>query len=454
MLSEKYDSRKVFMMSVPIFIELLLQMLVGNVDQIMLSQFSQNSVAAIGNGNQIMNLIIIVLNMTSVGITIMISQYIGAKDEHKVSEVCNVSLAVMGFFSAALTVVLFLFYKPVFQLLSIPEEIFNEAASYLLIVGSFILVQGLYLTFSAILRSYALMKQVMTISVIMNLLNIIGNALLINGYFFFPRLGIVGAAISTNFSKLIGLALVFMLFRFRGYAELKLSYLKPFPVETCKKLLYISLPSGAEALSYNLSQTIIMKFINMMGTAVIATKVYCSMMANVAYIYSMAIAQATQIIIGYLVGAGRLNEVGRKVWNCVFISIAVSVGLTGVIYFNSDLIFGIFTNDPQILALAKQIVFVEFALEVGRSVNIAMTRALVATYDVKVPVIAGVLSAWGIAVGVGYLLGVQWGWGLIGIWIAMAADELIRAGVFILRFISGVWKQKVSRALPQIAESK
>lgn len=77
MLSEKYDSRKVFMMSVPIFIELLLQMLVGNVDQIMLSQFSQNSVAAIGNGNQIMNLIIIVLNMTSVGITIMISQYIG-----------------------------------------------------------------------------------------------------------------------------------------------------------------------------------------------------------------------------------------------------------------------------------------------------------------------------------------------------------------------------------------
>ena len=168
----------------------------------------------------------------------------------------------------------------------------------------------------------------------------------------------------------------------------------------------------------------------------------------------MAIAQATQIIIGYLVGAGRLNEVGRKVWNCVFISIAVSVGLTGIIYFNSDLIFGIFTNDPQILALAKEIVFVEFALEVGRSVNIAMTRTLVATYDVNVPVIAGVLSAWGIAVGVGYLLGVQWGWGLVGIWIAMAADELIRAGVFILRFISGVWRQKLSRALPQTAESK
>lgn len=449
MRTEKYDSRKIFMMSLPIFIELLLQMLVGNVDQIMLSQYSQNSVAAIGNGNQIMNLIIIVLNMTSVGITIMISQYIGAKDEHKVSEVCNVSVAVMGFFSIVITLALFLFYTPVFNMLSVPAEIFSEAAAYLLIVGSFILVQGMYMTFSAILRSYALMKQVMVISVVMNLINIVGNAMLINGYFFFPQLGIVGAAISTNFSKLIGLIMVFILFKARGYAELKLSYLKPFPMDTCKKLLYISLPSGAEALSYNLSQTIIMKFINMMGTAVIATKVYCSMMANVAYVYSMAIAQATQIVIGYLVGAGRLDEVGPKVWNCVFVSIAVSVGLTGMIYFNSDLIFGVFTSDPQILALAKQIVFVEFALEVGRSVNIAMTRTLVATYDVNVQVIAGVLSAWGIAVGLGYVLGVQWSWGLVGIWIAMAIDELTRAAIFIVRFISGVWKKKVKQALQQ-----
>lgn len=449
MRTEKYDSRKIFMMSLPIFIELLLQMLVGNVDQIMLSQYSQNSVAAIGNGNQIMNLIIIVLNMTSVGITIMISQYIGANDEHKVSEVCNVSVAVMGFFSIVITLVLFLFYTPVFNMLSVPAEIFSEAAAYLLIVGSFILVQGMYMTFSAILRSYALMKQVMVISVVMNLINIVGNAMLINGYFFFPQLGIVGAAISTNFSKLIGLIMVFVLFKARGYAELKFSYLKPFPMDTCKKLLYISLPSGAEALSYNLSQTIIMKFINMMGTAVIATKVYCSMMANVAYVYSMAIAQATQIVIGYLVGAGRLDEVGPNVWNCVFVSMAVSVGLTGFIYFNSDLVFGIFTSDPQILALAKQIVFVEFALEVGRSVNIAMTRTLVATYDVNVPVIAGVLSAWGIAVGLGYVLGVQWSWGLVGIWIAMAIDELTRAAIFIVRFISGVWKKKVKQALQQ-----
>ncbi len=384
----------------------------------------------------------------------MIFQYFRARDEQKVSEVSNVSLAVMSFFSVVITIALFLFYKPVFGMLSVPADIFDEAAAYLLIVGSFILVQGLYMTFSAILRSYAMMKQVMIISVIMNLMNIVGNAILINGYFFFPQLGIVGAAISTNFSKLVGLVMVFMVFKARGMATLSLSYLRPFPMDTCKKLLYISLPSGAEALSYNLSQTVIMKFVNMMGTAVIATKVYCSMMANVAYVYSMAIAQATQIVIGYLVGANRLDEIGGKVRNCVMVSIVVSVGLTGLIYFNSDLIFGIFTQDPEVLALAKQIVFVEFALEVGRSVNIAMTRTLVATYDVNVPVIAGIVSAWGIAVGLGYVMGVAWSWGLVGIWIAMATDEIFRALIFIVRFASGVWRKRVAAAFNHRSEPK
>ena len=90
------DSTKaVFKMSVPIFIELLLQLLVGNIDQIMISRYSQGSVAAIGNGNQIMNIVIIVLNVTTIASTILISQYLGAQNKRKITETCNVSLLLI-----------------------------------------------------------------------------------------------------------------------------------------------------------------------------------------------------------------------------------------------------------------------------------------------------------------------------------------------------------------------
>ena len=111
---------------------------------------------------------------------------------------------------------------------------FDEASLYLLIVGAFILVQGLYLTFSAMIRAFAMVKEVMIISVIMNAMNIVGNAILINGWFGMPQLGAVGAAISTDISKLVGLALMIGMFFKSHRVKMGMSYLRPFPVQILK----------------------------------------------------------------------------------------------------------------------------------------------------------------------------------------------------------------------------
>ena len=114
-----------------------------------------------------------------------------------------------------------------------PEEIFDEASLYLLIVGACITVQGLYLIFSAIIRAFAMMKEVMIVSIVMNVMNIIGNAILINGWFGMPRLGAVGAAVSTDISKLGGLGLMILLF-VAYQREAGTAVLKPFPVQIMK----------------------------------------------------------------------------------------------------------------------------------------------------------------------------------------------------------------------------
>ena len=451
MIKEKYDNKTIFMMSLPIFVELLLQLLVGNIDQFMISKYSQEAVAAIGNGNQIMNIVIVVLNVMSVSTTILISQYLGAKNKSKGSEVSTASLLISSVFSILITILVILFNKQLFMWLKVPNEILAETSRYTVIIASFVLIQGIYMTINSILRSYALMKEVMYVSILMNMINIIGNAILINGLFKAPRLGIVGAAISTNFSKCIGLIAVTIILIKKVDVKISLKYLKPFPIDTIKKLLFIGLPSGGESLSYNLSQMIILKVVNIFGTSVIATRVYGNMLANVCYVYSLAIGQATQVVIGYLIGAGREDEVENRVWSVSAISLVVSLAVTILIYFNSDAVFGIFSKDPVVLALGKKIIFIEIFLEIGRAINIVMTKCLIAAGDVYYPVLTTLTFSWVVAVGGSYILGVKLGLGLQGVWLAMMMDELIRAVIFAIRFKSCKWKNKSMIETSQVA---
>lgn len=437
------QTRRVFHLSLPIFAELLLQLLVGNMDQFMISHFGSAAVASIGNGNQVMNVVIIVLETMSSATTILLTQHIGAgKTGEKCDEIATVGVAVSAVFSFVMGMVLLCAPHVVFTLLRTPEEAFAGACLYTRIVGGAVLLQGLYIELCAVLRSYALLKEVVSVSVVMNLLNVTGNAILINGWLGMPRMGVAGAAVSTCISKAVGLALVVWMLKRKCSVRFSLRYLRPFPAETCKRLLSIAMPSGAESLSYNVSQIFILRFVNLMGTAVIATKVYGSMLANVAYVYSIAVGQATQIILGYMIGGRKLDEVSGRVWSTIRIALAASELLTLLILIFCDPIYSIFTDDPVIHALGRQIVLVEFALEVGRSVNIVMVRGLTTAGDVWYPVLVGIFSMWTVAVFGGWVLGHLAGLGLVGIWIAMACDENVRGILFVIRFRRGAWRKK------------
>lgn len=439
-------NRNLFFMSLPIFVELLLQLLVGNIDQIMVSRVSQQSVASIVNANQIMNLVIIVLSMAATATTVILSQYLGAEDKDNSSRTCMVSLLMIGVVGILSTVLVFVGYRPIYKAIRVPEEIFDEASLYLLIVGAFITVQGLYLTFSAIIRAFAMMKEVMIVSIVMNVLNIIGNAILINGWFGMPRLGAVGAAISTDISKLVGLGLMILLFMKRTNVKLGMRFLKPFPTQIMKNLCFLAVPSGVESFSYNMSQMCILGIVNSFGTMVTVTKGYCSIFANLAYVYAMAIASATQIVLGYLIGAKKIDLIQKRVNATMKVALAACVGLALLLFLGSNYAFLIFTDNPEIIALGRRILFIEIFLEVGRAVNIVMTKCLIAVGDAVTPTAVGVIFQWGVAFVGAWVFGIIFGWGLEGVWVAMAIDECLRGLIFAVHFKKERWK-KVFRSV-------
>lgn len=441
---EKIVKEKGYVMKLtwPIFIELLLQMLVGNVDQIMVGRYSQMSVGAIGNANQIMNLLIISFSVICMATTILVSLYVGSGDKKRLPQIYTVSLFVNLVFSLIIGLILLAFTSQILTWMQVPEDLMAETQAYLKIIGGFTFLQSIYLTFGAILRSNAFMKETMIISIIVNAVNILGNLVLINGYFGIEAMGVAGAAVSSNISRFFGIIFIYIVFRKKIGAKIRGSHLKPFPVDIFKKLMGIGIPSGGESLSYNLSQIFIQKIVNIFGTAVIATRVYANMFAMLSYMFASAIAQASQIIVGYMMGARDIENTNKRVWATLKIAMLISFIVSLLLYLFCEPIFGLFTNKEEVIVLGKTIMFIEIFLELGRAVNMVLVRALQAAGDIKFPIVMCVIHAWLLGVVLGYVLGVVMGYGLVGVWIAMALDECVRGIIFIVRWKNGAWKTR------------
>ena len=380
-------------LSWPIFIELILQLLVGNMDQVQLSHFNSTAVAAVGNANTIITVVLLTFNVISLAAMILVSQYRGANDLNSTNQIYTLSLLVNAGLSIFLAVVLLVFAQPIFSLMQVPAELMQEACDYLRITAAALPFQAIMLTFSAFLRAGAHMKVIMLITGFINVCNIIGNAVLINGLGPLPRLGAAGAALSSSIFRVVGMLLMgWMFFRFTQEARVGFSMLRPFPKQLLRRLLEIGLPSGGESLSYNLSQTSCLIFVNMMGTYVVTTRMYTVMFANCIYMLISAASQAGQIVVGYLVGARDLDGASQCNSRLLKLFCPITVGVAAALWVIAGPLYGNFSADERVIALGAQVMAVEVFLEMGRSFNIVLVRNLQAVGDVKFPVIVGIFS--------------------------------------------------------------
>lgn len=424
-----------FHLTWPIFLEMVLQIMVGSVDQLMMSQFSQVGVTAIGNANQIVTFVLLLFNIVSSAALILISQYLGAGREKKAVQFYSLSLFLNGGASFLLSVVFILTARPLFTAMRVPQEALADCILYFRIIAVSFFVQALFVTFSAILKAHAFMKESMAVSVVMNLFNIVGNWLLI------PSMGVAGVALSSTVSRMVGLGLLIFFFVKRLHTPVGISVLKTVRFQDLRQLLSIGLPTGGEGLSYNLSQMGILVIVNSLGAYAVNTKIYVGILANISCLFAVSISQAVQVIVGHAAGARDYDYAKKRVRSCLGYAITASFVMSVALYLLSGPIFSIFTDYPEILALGKQIMLVEIVLEFGRAVNNVMIRSLQVSGDVKFPTFLAIACQWSVAFGLSYLFAYGFGWGLIGVWIAMAADECIRAFVLMWRWKQGVWQR-------------
>ena len=421
----------------PILVEILLRTALGTSDVFMLSGYSDKAVSAVGVITQLTFFLIIVSTFVSSGTGILIAQYNGAGREKDSVDVGVASIAlsvIVGAFLSVLAVIGAVFFLPYYGL---EAQVEQYAREYLLISGAMTFNVTIGIVFTTILRSHGYSRSPMVVNLISGVFNIIGNYIALYQPFGLPVYGVEGVAVATVVSQVIGTLLLGLILK-RSSIELPMSKLKQVPKDVFKKILKIGGMNAGEVLSYNMAQICIVYFVVQMGT-------YAQNIARFSFAFALAVGQAAQIQTGYYIGKGWVSSILKRVQIYFLVGFAASTAATCLIYLFHEEILSVFTDQPEILALAGALVMGSIVLEAGRVFNLIFISALKGACDIKFPVQMGILSMWGLGVVFSYILGIHLGYGVIGAWMAIALDEWVRGIIMARRWRSQVWtKFKVS----------
>ena len=441
-MSDTSLKRQLKVLTIPVFIEMALVMMLGAVDTVMLSRYSDNSVAAVGLDNQLISLVFLVYQFFSMGAAILCAQYIGAGLHKRLVQVVGMALAVNLMLGVAVSALLFFKAEALLHLMGLRPELMSDGLIYLKITGALSFFQAVSLTFSASLRSADKVIYPMAVTGIVNVLNIIGNYALINGHWGCPQLGVEGAAIATATSRAIATILLAII-HFRVHIpRFPMHYFRPIPWQELKNLLHIGIPAMSENISYSLSQVVITYFINQISNEALAARTYCVNMIMFVYLFCISITQGGDILVGHLVGQQR-HQAAYILGNYFFRrSLVITVTGSIILALAGKSILSAFTDNPDIIAMGIWVLVIDIFLEVGRTANIFAVGTLRATGDAVYPVIIGIIFQWSIAVGLSYFIGIPLGFGLVGMWVGFALDENIRGIILMRRWRSGKWKNK------------
>ena len=427
---------------IPIFFELLLVTIVGNIDKIMLGYYSDEAVGAIGGITQLLNIQNVIFSFINMATAILTAQFLGAKDYKRVKQVISVSLVLNVLLGLILGGIYLFFWESLLQKINLPGELIGIGKYYFQMVGGLCILQGIILSCGAILKSHGRPTETLIINVGVNILNIIGNAFFIFGWLGMPVLGPTGVGISTVISRGIGcVAAFYMMCKYCNFT-FKKKYIKPFPFKIVKNILSIGLPTAGENLAWNVGQLMIVDMVNTMGTTIIASRTYLMLISSFTMTLSIALGQGTAIQVGHLVGAGEIKEVYHKCLKSLKIALTFAFVTTSLVFLFRKPIMSIFTTNPDILKASLKIFPLMILLEMGRVFNIVIINSLHAAGDIKFPMFMGITCVFTVAVLFSYLFGISLGWGLAGIWLANAMDEWIRGLAMYFRWKSKKWQNK------------
>ena len=437
-----FSNKALIALLIPIVIEQLLNSFMGMIDTMMVSNVGSEALSGVSLVDSVNNLIVQLFSAMATGAAIICSHYIGMKDEKGANKAARQVVLSVTVIALVITVLGLAFKRPLLGAIfgKVDDGVMNNALKYFLFTALSYPFLALFSAGSAIFRSCGNSKYPMTVSVISNVINIIGNYILI----FVFDMGVSGAAISTLVSRIICMVAVFIALA-KPKQEIVVSNYASIRPEwgLIKSILAIGIPSGIENSMFQFGKLAIQSTVSTMGTAAIAAQAMTNILENVNGIFGIGVGMCLMTVVGQCMGAGRKDE--AKYYIVKLCGIA-EVGIIA-----SCLLVYAFTKPVTMLA-GMESESAALCMEMVAAITIAKPLVWVGSFvpayglraagDVKFSMTTSIITMWGCRVALCIFLVKAFGMGPMAVWYGMFADWTLRSIIFISRYLSGAWMKK------------
>ena len=440
-MNRLFSDKELRLLIVPLIIEQILAITVGMADTMMISYAGEAAISGVALVDLINLLLMNVFAALATGGAVVSSQYLGKGNKDMCRESAGQLLIVTTLISLIIMAAVLLTKRHFLGLLypSVAREVMDNAVTYLRISAYSYPFLAVFNSCAALFRSMGNSKISMKVSVLMNLINVTGNAVLIFGF----SMGVAGAAWATAFSRgVAALIMVWLLRDRRNVIYINLRSLCRLNGSVIRKILYIGIPNGIENGLFQLGRVLIVSIIAGFGTVQIAANAVANNLDNMGLISGMALNLAMVTVVGRCVGAKDYEQVEyyvKKLMKTAYIAGAV---VNGLVLLSMPLALNIYSLTPETAELTKILVWIHCAGAIVMwPVAFTLPNALRAANDVRMPMVTSVFSMVVFRILFSVILGIHFQMGVIGVWIAMIMDWIFRLTLFILRYRKGKWKQ-------------
>lgn len=434
-----FDNKALAALIFPLIVEQFLAVLVGMADSVMIASVGEAAVSGVSLVDTVMVLFINLFAALATGGAVIAGQYLGYRDEKNAGKAANQLLQFILMASLVVTVLIYiarpLILHGVFG--AIDEDVAHHANIYLLIVTASVPFIALYNGGAAIFRVMGNSKISMLVSIVMNVVNVCGNAILIYGL----HRGAEGVAIPTLVSRMTAAVMIlFLLARNQGPVRLELTKKFHFDGNMVHRILRIGIPNGMENSMFQLGKILVLSLVSTFGTSAIAANAVSNSVALFQNLSGMAINLAITTVVARCVGAGDYDQARYYTKKILMIIYASAILVNGVIYFALPGILQIYNLTEQTAQTAWVILCIH-----GSNVCLIWPMAfslpctLRAAGDARDTMIISVASMWICRIVLSYILGKYMHMGVIGIWVAMIIDWYVRALFMGIRYKQGKW---------------
>jgi len=438
-----FSNQRLIKLIIPLVIEQGLTILVGMADGVMVSSVGEAAISGVSLVDMINAVILVLFAALATGGSVVTSQFLGARDMDKAQRSVG-QLILMAIALGLLATVPCLLFDRQLMLLcfgAIEPDVLEAGLKYLRITALSFPFIALYNAGGAIYRSMGNSKVSMQASMLMNIINVVGNAVCI----FVLKWGVYGVAVPTLISRAAaGVYMLYMVLKPRQQLRLTWEGVNHIDRRMMGSILRIGVPSACENCFFSLGRLIVASMITLFGTSQVSANAVAGNIDRLGIIIGQAMGLAMVTVVGQCVGA-RDTDQARYYIKKLLRWTYLAQGLINllIVLFAGQLVDFYSTLGPETRALAMRLSIMHASMAIlFWPVSFVLPNALRASNDVKFTMWVGIGSMLACRIFGSWLLCVHFGMGAVGVWIAMITDWVCRTAFFVPRVMSGKWKEK------------